>query len=215
MSADRYSTQGTKAAAFEPGSRGRVLANALGIVRVRDMQQAESDALLDLMDALVDEVTDRHRFTSRDLCTFHRRWLGRIYPWAGDYRQVNMGKGGFQFASAHLIPRLMADLDRDVLSVETPCAGMDEDRLVRALARTHAEFILIHPFREGNGRLARVLNSLMAFQAGMPALDYGGIRGGKKQEYIGAIHAALDKNYAPMENVFRAVIKRTLRAAQP
>lgn len=215
MRVGRYSTEGTAAAASEPGSRGRVLANELGMVRVRDMQQVESDALLALMDALVDEVTDRHRFTSRDLCDFHRAWLGQIYAWAGDYRQVNMGKGGFQFASAHLIPRLMAEFNRDVLSVETPCMGMDEDRLVRALARTHAELILIHPFREGNGRLARVLNSLMAFQAGMPALDYGGIRGEKKREYIGAIHAALGKHYAPMENVFRAVIKRTLRAAKP
>ena len=61
---------------------------------------------------------------------------------------------------------------------------MDTKRLVRALARTHAEFILIHPFREGNGRLARLLNTLMAFQAGLPGLDYGGIRGKAKQFYI-------------------------------
>lgn len=61
--------------------------------------------------------------------------------------------------------------------------------------------------------LARVLNSLMAFQAGLPALDYGGIRGAKKREYIGAIHAALGRDYAPMETVFRAVIRRTLRAS--
>lgn len=212
---DRYSTQGIKENAAQPGSRDRVLANKLGIVRVREMQQAESEALLSLMDALVDEVSDRHRFTSKDIGAYHRRWLGEIYRWAGEYRHVNMGKGGFQFASAHLIPRLMADFDSNVLSKETPCVGMDQDRLVRALARTHAEFILIHPFREGNGRLVRLLNSLMAFQAGLPALDYGGIRGAKKREYISAIHAALDSNYEPLEAVFRAVIRRTLRAAQP
>lgn len=213
MNAGRYSTQGSKAAAFEPGSRGRVLANKLGIVRVGDMQQAESEALLSLMYALIDEVSNRHRFTCEDLCTFHRRWLGGIYPWAGEYRQVNIGKGGFQFASAHLVPRLMADYGRDVLRVETPCAGMDREWLIRALARTHAEFILIHPFREGNGRLARLLNSLMAFQAGLPALDYGGIRGARKRDYIGAIHASLGGDYGPLEDVFRAVIRRTLRDA--
>lgn len=124
-----------------------------------------------------------------------------------------MGKGGFQFASAHLIPRLMSDYERDVLHVETPCAGMDQPRLVRALAKAHTEFILIHPFREGNGRLARLVNSLMAFQAGLPALDYGGIRGARKREYIAAIHASLGGAYGPMESVFRAVIRRTLRAA--
>lgn len=213
MNAGRYSTEDTQAAAFEPGSRGRVLANTRGIVRVRDMQQAESEALLALLYALIDEVSERHRFTCQDLCNYHRRWLGDIYPWAGDYRQVNLGKGGFQFASAHLIPRLMSDYGRDILAAETPCAGMDHERLVRALARVHSEFILIHPFREGNGRLARLLNSLMAFQAGLPALDYGGIRGARKRAYIGAIHASLGGDYAPLETIFRTVIRRTLRVA--
>lgn len=210
---NRYATQGSGESTFEPGSRGRVLANHLGIVRVRDMQQAESTTLLALLDALLDEVSDQQRFITDDLRDWHHRWLGSIYPWAGEYRQVNMGKAGFQFASTHLIPGLMTSFQRDVLSKHTPCAGMDEHRLVQALAMTHAELILIHPFREGNGRLARLLNTLMAFQAGLPALDYGGIRGAKKREYIGAIHAALGGDYSPMEAVFSAVVRRTLRTS--
>ena len=61
---------------------------------------------------------------------------------------------------------------------------------MQALALTHAEFVLIHPFREGNGRLVRLLNTVMALQAGLPALDYGGIAGRGKRGYIAAIHAA-------------------------
>lgn len=211
----KYSTLGLPEAEYEPGSRGRVLANKLGIVRVRDIQQAESEALLSLTESLVLELTDSHRAGVDDLRSFHRQWLQDIYPWAGEYRQVNMGKGGFQFAAAHRIPHLMAEYDRDVLAVDTPCRGMDEERLIRALARTHAEFVLIHPFREGNGRLARLLNTLMAFQAGQPALDYGGIRGKKKREYIAAIHAALGGDYEPMAAVFRSVLSRSSRAERP
>ena len=44
MVSGRYSTQGIKESAAQPGSRGRVLANTRGIVRVREMQQAESEA---------------------------------------------------------------------------------------------------------------------------------------------------------------------------
>jgi hypothetical protein len=36
---------------------------------------------------------------------------------------------------------------------------------------------------------------LMGLQAGLPALDFGGIRGAKKREYIGAVHAALSRDY--------------------
>lgn len=213
MTQHRYSTDGLVEARFEPGSRGRVLANRLGICRVRDIHLAESEALVSLTNTLLDEITGHHRFTVGDIRAWHRRWLGSIYVWAGAYRSVNLSKGGFQFAAADRIPQLVNDYGRDVLSAETPCAGMDNDRLIQALARTHAELVLIHPFREGNGRLARLLNSLMALQSGLPALDYGGIRGAGKRDYIGAIHSALGHDYQPMENVFRNVIKRSLRAA--
>lgn len=212
MTPGRYTVDSSEGT-FQPGSRGRVLANRLGIVRVRDMQVAETRALLDLTDALLDEVGVAQRFTVTDLCRWHRRWLGDIYPWAGEYRQVNMGKGGFQFASAHLIHGLMADFGRDVLAAHTPCEGMDDTQLIAALARTHAEFILIHPFREGNGRLARLLNTLMALQAGLPVLDFDGLRGHAKREYIGAIHAALGTDYAPLERIFARVLWRTRRTA--
>ncbi|NDK37327.1 cell filamentation protein Fic [Pseudoxanthomonas gei] len=212
MTTGRYAVDGNEGA-FQPGSRGRVLANQLGIVRVGDMQAAETAALLQLTDALLDEVGEAQQFSVQDLCNWHLRWLGPIYPWAGEYRQVNMGKGGFQFASAHLIHGLMASYERDVLAVQTPCNDMDETQLLPALARTHAEFILIHPFREGNGRLARLLNTLMALQAGLPVLDFGGLSGRAKQEYIAAIHAAVGCNYAPLEQVFANVVRRTRKTA--
>ena len=85
-------------------------------------------------------------------------------------------------------------------------------RRVQALALTHAEFVLIHPFREGNGRLVRLLNTVMALQAGLPALDYGDIAGRGKRGYIAAIHAAQGRDYGPMEQVFRKILRRTLGA---
>jgi cell filamentation protein len=75
----------------------------------------------------------------------------------------------------------------------------------------HVELVLIHPFREGNGRLARMLSILMGWQAGLPSLDFGNIKGKKKQEYLLAVQAGMDRNYAPMERIFSDVIDRTLR----
>ena len=213
MTRDRYATYGSIESTYQPGSRGRVLANIAGISRVRDMEQAESDALESLTFALLDEVAIEQRFTVDDLCTWHRRWLGSLYPWAGNFRQVNVGKGGLQFASAHLLPRLMAEFGRVQLDALTPCVGMDDKALIHALALTHAELILIHPFREGNGRLTRLLNTLMAIQAGLPGLNFGGIRARKKQEYFAAIQAALGRNYMPLEGTFASIVLRTRRNA--
>lgn len=204
----RYEASGREAE-FEPGSRGRVLRNRLGIVRVRDIEQAESEALLAAQNELLDHYTLTHRFTAEDIRAMHGRWLGGIYGWAGEYRSVNVSRGGFLFAAADQIPRLMGEFGRRELAEETPCAGMDEPRLIRALARTHAELVLIHPFRDGNGRCARLLAYLMAVQAGLPSLDFSVLAGRGKRKYVGAIQAAVGRDYAPLETLFTTVIRKT------
>lgn len=196
-------------AEFEPGSRGRVLRNLQGIRRVRDMQQAESESLLAVQTWAITHFDAGHRFTADDLRALHRRWLGDIYARAGEYRGVNMAKGGFMFAAAPQVPRLMAAFESQELARHTPCAGMSVDDLAVALARTHAELVIIHPFREGNGRCARLLAWLMALQAGLPPLDFAPMAGRGKAAYIAAVHAAFRGDYAPMETCFAAVIRRT------
>lgn len=213
MTSGRYRAEGPQAK-FEPGSRGRVLRNRLGIRRVHEMQQAESDTLLAVQEWAIGHFSAAHRFTSDDVALLHRRWLGDIYAWAGEYRQVNISKDGFMFAAAAQVPRLMADFEADDLARFTPCDGMDEAGLLAALAHTHAELVLIHPFREGNGRCARLLGWLMALQAGWPPLDFSPLAGRGRQAYFAAIQAALARDYAPLQACFSRVLTRTLRAVR-
>jgi hypothetical protein len=80
------------------------------------MHEAESQALELAQEAAIDRFGPDHRFTAEDICELHRPWLGPIYAWAGTYRSVNIGKGGFQFAHAPLIAGLMRELERGALA---------------------------------------------------------------------------------------------------
>ena len=207
----RYAPKGIEAE-FEPGSRGRVLRNRIGVRSVAEIERRESEALLAATERLIDETRVDQRFTATDVCRMHKLWLGRIYQWAGEYRQVNMGRGGFVFAAAPQIPRLMRELERGPLREFTPCRFEKPSEQAHALGVVHAELVLIHPFREGNGRCARLLAMLMGLQAGLPALDFRGIRGTEKRRYIAAIQAAMGRDYAPIASVFSGVIARTFRS---
>jgi len=207
--ATRYDAQGVQAE-FEPGSNREVLKNRLGIKSKTEMDQAEARALARTVDSLVRTFDDRHRFTAADICEFHRIWLTDIYDWAGQYRQVNVSKDGFPFAAAAQIPKLMHEYDQGSLQRCTPCNFKEREKLIQALAETHAELVLIHPFRDGNGRIARVLSTLMALQGGLPLLDFSVVAEESKQDYFAAVQAGLDRNYRPMEKVFAEVIARTL-----
>jgi cell filamentation protein len=78
-----------------------------------------------------------------------------------------------------------------------------------ALAEVHVELVLIHPFREGNGRLSRLLATLMALQAGLPLLDFSGLAESSRQGYFAAVQAGLDRNYRPMTDLFTQIIYAT------
>lgn len=201
----RYDTDHLVETQFQPGSRGRVLKNLLGIRSKRQMDALEAIHLEVATDWAIRRVVADQRLTAADICRWHKQWLGELYPWAGEYRQVNVSKGNFVFAMAGQVPRLMQELERDVLARYTPCAFSNPDEVLEALAITHCELVLIHPFREGNGRVSRLLSTLMALQAGLPLLNFSGIKGKQRVAYFAAVQAGMARNYAPMVEIFRKV----------
>ncbi|MGH8121431.1 MAG: Fic/DOC family protein [Rudaea sp.] len=182
---------------FEPGSHGRVLRNKLGITNPVEMDEAELLLLEKLYEAVLVEALPDRTLSVADLKAWHRRWLGNVYAWAGEERSVNLGKRDFQFAAAAQIPRLLTVFERDCLARYTPCHALGDAGLIQAIAVTHVELILIHPFREGNGRLSRLLADVMSVQAGFDPLDYS-CWDADKPAYFSAIHAGMIGNYAAM-----------------
>jgi cell filamentation protein len=88
---------------------------------------------------------------------------------------------------------------------------MDAESLTAALAEVHVELVLIHPFREGNGRVSRLVATLMALQAGYPLLDFSPVTGAARERYFSAVQAGLDRNYVPMKTLFAEIISATER----
>lgn len=197
----RYEANGSEAES-EPGSDGEVLANLVGITDPAEMNDAEMELLEDLYEAIFGNAFPDRQLTVADLKHWNWRWLGNIYAWAGEERSVNMAKGGFQFAAAAQIPSLLAKFEKSILRPNTPCREADQALLAQIIAEAHVEFILIHPFREGNGRMGRLLADVMAFQAGRPLLDFSSWDA-NKPSYIAAIQSGMDMDYEPMAALVR------------
>lgn len=210
---NRYSTSHLPEAQNEPGSDGTVLRNKCGIIDPAEMGVKETNALWRAQKKLLVEVSSDQSFTVQDICSMHRLWLKSIYPWAGQLRTVNISKGGFDFAQARFIPTLMDEFERKQLRTYTPCRFESRDEIARALAEVHVELMLIHPFREGNGRLGRILATLMALQAGLPVLDFSELDGARREEYFAAVRAGLDRDYLAMKRWFVGIIERSLTAS--
>jgi cell filamentation protein len=207
----RYDTTGLPEDTYEPGSHKRALKNLLGIKQKQKMDETEAGAQSRALEVLINLYDRNHRFTASDICEIHKIWLGEIYEWAGRYWLVDIQKGNVRFTVPQFIPQEMEELERKYLRRYTPCTLDSLDETVTAISIVHAELVRIHPFREGNGRAARLLAILMALQAGLPILDFTVIRGKIRENYFAAVRAGWNRNYEPMEQIFRKVISKTLR----
>jgi len=206
----RYVSPAGAEGQFEPGSRGRVLENLLNITSKVEMDRAELDALIEAQGAYYRKPRlERQRVTARFIRQMHRAWLGGVYAWAGAYRSVELMKGDFSWPPAFRVPENMARFEAEVLAEHTPCRTREVSALCRSLAIVHAELLLIHPFREGNGRLARWLADIMAFQAGSAPPEYRFTGRGARQlrgKYLEAVSEGYVGNYEPLERFFEEAL---------
>jgi cell filamentation protein len=214
MGPARYIVPTGPEAEYESGSRGRVLRNLLGIRRKRYMDRTEHEALVQIQAAYQRRIGPDTRFTAAMLCQMHRDWMGGIYEWAGEYRTVEVQKGDFRWPPAYRVSRNMNTLEQNLLCRNTPCYSGSLAQVAGRIAEVHAELLLIHPFREGNGRLARWLADLMAFQAGLPPPDYafrGKGSGGRKTQYLQAVSQGYLREYEALALFFAEALQRRLR----
>jgi cell filamentation protein len=93
-------------------------------------------------------------------------------------------------------------LDKEFLS-KLPSDYEDSKKLIEDIAIVHCELIHIHPFREGNGRTARIFADLMAGRAGYPSLNLNKFREDYYSNYIEALNKGDEKEYSPMIEIIR------------
>ncbi len=209
MHHDRYTVPSEED--YEPASNNQVLNNLLGIKEKHVMEEIEERELERTGSELPELYGENHQFSAVDVCDIHALWLASIYPFAGKYRTVAMSKDGFPFAAPQFIPQCLGELGTKYLSRYTPCQFTVDEELAYALGIVHVEFILIHPFREGNGRTARLLANLMSLQAGRSVLNYEPIDRTLNPEgfnnYITAIHRGVDRDYGLIRDIFLELLR--------
>lgn len=203
----RYKTSGNIEAQFEPGSK--VLRNKQGIRSNLAIDRLELESLRKTQVHFFDSVTPKTRLSNDLICRMHKHFMGRIYSWAGRYRTVNLSKPGFVWPPAYLVSQNMDQFEKGVLRKYTPCRPGPIERVAKDIAVVHAEFLLIHPFREGNGRIARLIADIMALQAGYPPLEFGFISRDKQREYIAAVKRGYLGDYRKLAGLMIEAMRRS------
>ena len=183
---------------------GELFPNLLNLSSRDEIDKAEFEGFLLAELSLTEELNSRTKFNIKYIKRIHKLSLGHLYSFAGKYRTVNMSKGGFLFPAAKFISQNMDNFENEIL-LSLPDKYESNQSLIKDIAKVHGEFLFIHPFREGNGRTARVLANLMVRKQGYKGLNFEKITEKVFPEYVIAVQSVADKNYEPMERIVELI----------
>jgi cell filamentation protein len=110
--------------------------------------------------------------TSKGLQQIHGYLFGGLYDFAGQIRQKNISKGGFQFAVSHFLGATLKQIEA------MPEGNFNE------IVEKYVEMNIAHPFMEGNGRSARIWLDLILKKRLQKCVDWSKIG---KTEYMDAM----------------------------
>ena len=110
--------------------------------------------------------------TARGLQQIHAFLFGGIYDFAGQIRQKNIAKGGFQFAVSRFLGETLSQIEK------MPETTIEE------IVDKYVEMNIAHPFMEGNGRSTRIWLDLILKRSLKKCVDWSQI---DKTDYMEAM----------------------------
>lgn len=128
--------------------------------------------------------------TTKGLQQIHAYLFGGLYDFAGQIRQKNISKGGFQFATVHFLDNTLRQIER------MPQNTFDE------IVEKYVEMNIAHPFMEGNGRSTRIWLDMMLKQSLKRCVDWSKI---DKNDYMNAMVKS-----AVNSDMLKALLKNAL-----
>ena len=156
------STTGSSDPYLYPGTN--VLKNVRGLTGAEDLEQFEARCSHRRIAELI-ETPLSGAFDITHLKRIHWHIFQDVYDWAGQFRTVNISKGGHLCGiAAFLEQALQQTMAR--LAADKFLIGLDAAEFADRAAYFIGELNAAHPFREGNGRTQREFIRELGLKAG-------------------------------------------------
>lgn len=188
----------------------RYFDTAEGRLSYADLAERLAIPLVAIHDEILQNHPDQIIITSEWLCARHKRLAGHLFPdWAGRFRDVNVQVGAHTPPPFYEVPIHTRQFCED-LSVRLHHIAGNLDELADFFAWVDWRLQWIHPFRDFNGRIGRVLSAALLYRLGLPYAQLAPTDPEARQEYLSALHAADGGNSVLLSDVWHRRILEAL-----
>ncbi|WP_165904791.1 Fic family protein [Sulfurisoma sediminicola] len=139
-------------------------------------------------------------FSADWLRDIHRCIAGELFPdWAGGFRSTDVQVGAHLPPPAFEVPVQVRNFCLDLEERTRHVAGVES--IAELLAWADWRFQWIHPFKDFNGRVGRILLVALAYRLGLPPLDPAA-GNAERADYFAALRAADAGDSGPLKELW-------------
>ena len=187
-----------------------------GILPRSEIVKLEAEGIKIAQQYIIKLSNLKTQITPEVILDIHKAGFGFIFPdWAGKFRTIDVTVGNYEPPHYSKIPELVKNLCDDLAErlKHLPSPQNEEvflSELISLLAWFQHRFVWIHPFRDYNGRVARLLTNLLLLNLGFPILTIKAETGKDRDKYVKAMKAADNYDLSKLESLLAQALKTSL-----
>lgn len=140
------------------------------------------------------------------LLQLHKACFGWIFPtWAGKYRKINVQTSSHTFPNHTDVQVLVRDFFGDLNE-----RLRHDFEAIELIAWAHHRIVWIHPFKDYNGRTARLFSNYLMLLCSLPLAEIQVESEEERKQYIAALKAADNGDFSSLEKL----IKRSINSEE-
>lgn len=169
----------------------REFETAEGRLSYSELSERLAVPLVALYDEILQTKPEQILINAEWLCLRHKRLAGHVFPdWAGRFRDVNVQVGAHTPPPFYEVPIHTRQFCDDLAERLRHEPGVTIGGCAALLAWADWRFQWIHPFKDFNGRIGRVLLAALLYKLALPPVETASSDSEARSQYLDALRAA-------------------------
>lgn len=196
-----------------PVDSTRYLETSAGVKSYSEIHEILAVAVARKIAEIISSAPKNINITPELICRLHKDVAGSLFPeWAGRFRDVNVRVGSHAPPQFYEVP-VYVRLYCDDLAIRFSHIIKEKDagEIAGLLAWADWRFQWIHPFKDFNGRVGRILLSAVLFKLKLPPTETASVEPDERRRYLDALHSADSGDMTPLIQIWMERISVAVR----
>lgn len=196
-----------------PVDSTRYLETSSGVKSYSEIHEILAVAVARKIAEIISSAPKDINITPEWICWLHRDVAGSLFPeWAGRFRNVNVQVGSHAPSPFYEVPAYVRLYCDDLATrLSHIIKEKDAGEIAGLLAWADWRFQWIHPFKDFNGRIGRILLSAILFKLKLPPTETASVEPNERRRYLEALRSADSGDMTPLIQIWMQRISEAVR----